>query len=107
MKRFCDNFTSVLLDCLVVLSTLLLAQTEPRGFYASAYVEASRLGCSTFDEIGNAGLGSGLRASFGSGLGSGGDIDYRYGNGWAAEFEWNWRRHNLKSLNGGSAALAT
>ena len=107
MKRFCNNFNSVLLGCLVALSTPLLAQTEPRGFYASAYVEASRLGSSTFDEIGNAGLGSGLRASFGSGLGLGGDIGYRYGNGWAAEFEWNWRRHNLKSLNGGGAALAT
>ena len=107
MKRFCNNFTSVLLGCLVALSTPLLAQTEPRGFYASAYVEASRLGSSTFDEIGNAGLGSGLIANFGSGLGLGGDSGYRYGNGWAAEFEWNWRRHNLKSLNGCGAALAT
>lgn len=107
MKLFRNNFTLVLIGGFVVVSCPSLAQTEPSGFYASAYVEASHLGSTTFDEIGNAGLGSGLRASFSSGLGLGGEVGYRYGNGWAAEFEWNWRRHNLKSLNGGGAALAT
>jgi opacity protein-like surface antigen len=38
-------------------------------------------------------------------VGFGGDIGYRYGNGWAAEFEWNWRRHDLKSLQGGGTAV--
>lgn len=83
------------------------APTEPRGFYATVYAQASRLGSTTFDEIGNAGLGSGLTARFGQGLGLGGDLGFRYGNGWAAELEWNWRRHDLKSLRGGGATLTT
>jgi opacity protein-like surface antigen len=83
-----------------------MAQTEPRGFYATAYVQASKLGSTTFDEIGDAGFGSGLKANFGTGLGLGGDIGYRYGNGWATELEWNWRRHDLKSLSRGGAKIA-
>lgn len=83
------------------------AQTEPRGFYATVYAQTSKLGSTTFNEIGNAGLGSGLKASFGTGLGLGGDIGFRYGNGWASELEWNWRRHDLKSLNRGATTLAS
>lgn len=78
----------------------VLAQDEPRGLYATAYVQASRLGSTGFDEIGTANLGAGLKAEFDTGLGLGGDIGFRYGNGWAAEFEWNWRRHDLQSLRG-------
>lgn len=83
------------------------AQTEPRGFYATVYAQTSNLGSTTFNEIGNAGLGSGLKASFGTGLGLGGDIGFRYGNGWASELEWNWRRHDLQSLNRGATTLAS
>ena len=83
------------------------AQTEPRGFYATVYAQTSNLGSTTFNEIGNAGLGYGLKASFGTGLGLGGDIGFRYGNGWASELEWNWRRHDLKSLNRGATTLAS
>jgi opacity protein-like surface antigen len=75
-----------------------LAATEPRGYYATIYAQASRLGSTSFDEIGNGGFGSGLRAEFDAGFGFGGDIGFRYGNGWAAEVEWNYRRHDLKSL---------
>jgi outer membrane protein W len=98
---------AALLGCLAALATPSWAQTEPRGFYATIYGQASRLGSTTFDEIGSAGFGSGLKAEFGSGFGLGGDIGYRYGNGWAAEFEWNWRRHNLKSLRSGATTLVT
>jgi len=83
------------------------ASAEPRGFYATVYAQASRLGLTRFDEIGNAGLGPGLTARFDQGLGLGGDLGFRYGNGWAAELEWNWRRHDLKSLRSGGAALST
>jgi hypothetical protein len=89
------------------MASTSLAQTEPRGFYATVYAQASNLGSTTFDELGNAGFGSGLKATFGSGLGLGGDIGFRYGNGWASELEWNWRRHNLKSLNRGGSTLAS
>ena len=84
-----------------------LAQTEPRGFYATVYAQASKLGSTTFNEVGSAGFGSGLTARFGTGLGLGGDIGFRYGNGWASELEWNWRRHDLKSLNRGGSTIAS
>ena len=102
LRNFCP---SILLACLAVTSTPSVAQTETPGFYGSVYAQASHLGSTTFDEIGNAGLGSGLRANFDAGLGLGGDIGYRYGNGWAAEFEWNYRRHGLSSLRGGGTVV--
>ena len=105
MKHLHYCFLTILLACLAITSAPLRAQTESPGFYATVYAQTSRLGSTTFDEIGNAGLGSGLRADFDGGLGLGGDIGYRYGNGWAAEFEWNWRRHDLKSLQGGGTAV--
>jgi outer membrane protein len=95
----------ILLSCLAYVPGQSLAQSETAGFYTSAYAQATHLGSTTFDEIGNAGLGSGLRTDFDGGVGFGGDIGYRYGNGWAAEFEWNWRRHDLKSLQGGGTAV--
>lgn len=83
------------------------AQTEPKGFYASVYAQASRLGSTRFDEFGNAGFGTGLEASFKTGMGLGGDLGYRYGNGWAAEIEWNWRRHDPSTLRRASTTLAS
>ena len=95
--------------CWTTLSLMALsswAQSEPKGFYSTVYVQASQLGSTSFDEIGNAGLGQGLRANFGTGLGLGGDVGYRYGNGWAAELDWNWRRHNLKLLSRDGTVVA-
>jgi len=105
MKHLRYSFLTILLACLAITSAPLRAQTETPGFYASVYAQTSRLGSTNFDETGNAGLGTGLRADFDGGLGFGGDIGYRYGNGWAAEFEWNWRRHDLKSLQSGGTAV--
>ena len=79
------------------------AQTEPRGLYATVYAQTSNLGSTTFNEIGNAGLGSGLKANFGTGLGLGGDIGFRYGNGWASELEWNWLVDGEKTIIQGPA----
>ncbi len=91
-------FSCALTGCFAIAAMPALAQSEPQGFYVTAYAQASRIGSTTFDEIGNANLGTGLKAEFDAGLGLGGDIGFKYGNGWAAEFEWNWRRHDLKSL---------
>jgi len=99
--------SAAVLGCLAATATPALAQIEPRGFYATLYAQASWLGSSTFDEVGSAGFGSGVTASFGQGLGLGGDVGFRYGNGWAAEFEWNWRRHDLKSVRSSASTLAT
>lgn len=106
--KFIPTFTALAVSGLMIgMTGTAWGQTEPRGFYATVYTQASKLGAASFDEIGNAGFGTGLRASFGTGLGLGGDIGYRYGNGWASELEWNWRRHDLKSLQRGGSTLAT
>lgn len=96
-----------LTGCFAIATMPGLAESEPQGFYVTAYAQASRLSSTSFDEIGNANLGVGLKADFDAGLGLGGDIGYKYGNGWAAEFEWNWRRHRIKSLSGGGSAVVT
>ena len=100
-------FAVALSSLLSVMPFSTQAQTESRGLYATIYAQSTRLGSTMFDEIGNAGLGSGVKASFGAGLGLGGDIGFRYGNGWAAELEWNWRRHELKSLERKGTSLSS
>lgn len=92
--------------CTSLLSTPALAQAEPKGFYATLYGQHSRIGASSLAESGARGAGNGLRAEFGSGLGLGGDFGWRYGNGWAAEVEWNYRRHPLDTLRQGSTSLS-
>ncbi len=98
-KILCSALTGILSASAMSAS----AQEEPAGFYVTAYAQASRLNSTSFDETGNAGFGRGLKADFDLGLGLGGDFGYRYGNGWAAEIEWNWRRHDLDSLSAGRA----
>jgi opacity protein-like surface antigen len=107
MKSISSLVALLTLGGLLAPATAVQAQSEPKGFYASIYAQASRLGSTTFDEFGNAGFGSGLEASFKTGMGLGGDLGYRYGNGWAAEFEWNWRRHDLNSLRRANTTLAS
>jgi hypothetical protein len=62
---------AVVLACLVSQAGPSLAQTEPRGVYATVYGQASWLGSTSFNEVGNAGFGSGLEASFNTGFGFG------------------------------------
>jgi opacity protein-like surface antigen len=107
MKHFRFLRSSALLGCLSVVAMPLQAQTDEPGFYGTIYAQSSWLNSTKFDELGNAGFGSGLKAEFDGGIGFGGDIGYIYGNGWAAEFEWNWRRHDLQSLRRGSSTLVT
>lgn len=92
--------------CASLLPAAALAQAEPKGFYATVYGQHSRIGASSFAESGALGAGNGLRAEFGGGLGLGGDLGWRYGNGWAAEVEWNYRSHPLDTLRQGGAVLA-
>jgi outer membrane autotransporter protein len=82
------------------------AQVEPKGFYATIYGQYSRIGASDLTESGALGAGSGLRAEFGRGAGFGGDFGFRYGNGWAAEVEWNYRSHSLDALRQAGTNLA-
>ena len=107
MKRLSFLLRTTLAGGLSLIALPVLAQSEPRGFYATVYAQSSRLASTGFDENGSAGLGTGLRADFKSGMGFGGDIGFRYGNGWAAEFEWNYRRHDLKALRKAGNTLVT
>jgi opacity protein-like surface antigen len=104
-KRSSSRLLGSLL-CLSLMPAVALAQMEPKGFYATIYGQYSQIGSSSFTESGAQGLGSGLRADFNSGFGLGGDIGYRYGNGWAAEVEWNYRNHSLDTLRQGGGNLA-
>ena len=105
MKYLTTICRTSMLGCIAATTLPTLAATEPRGYYATIYAQASRLGSTSFDENGNGGLGAGLTAKFDMGFGFGGDIGFRYGNGWAAEVEWNYRRHDLKSLSGSTTTV--
>ena len=105
-KRLTLICRSFLFGVIAASALPAMAQTEPRGYYATIYLQASRLGSTSFDEIGSANYGPGLTAKFDAGFGFGGDVGFRYGNGWAAEVEWNYRRHDLQSLrNSGGATI--
>lgn len=104
MKYLTPICRTALLGCIAATTLPTLAATEPRGYYATIYAQASRLGATSFDNTGG-GLGAGLTAKFDTGFGFGGDIGFRYGNGWAAEVEWNYRRHDLKSLSGSNPTV--
>ncbi|MDP2380314.1 MAG: hypothetical protein Q8M35_07495, partial [Pseudohongiella sp.] len=71
-------FYLALTGCCAVTAMPVVAQSEARDWYVTAYAQASRLNSSTFDEIGNANLGTGLKAAFDAGLGLGGDVGFRY-----------------------------
>jgi opacity protein-like surface antigen len=105
IERAFSRFFAPLL-CASLIPAAALAQTQSKGFYVTIYGQHSQIGSSNTNESGALGGGSGLRAEFGSGTGFGGDIGYRYGNGWAAELEWNYRRHSLDRLLQGSSNLA-
>jgi opacity protein-like surface antigen len=91
----------------LMLPTGAIAQTESQGFYVSAYGQLSRLTSTRFDLAGASNARTPATAEFDNGFGAGGDLGYRYGNGWAAEIEWNYRSHDLKSLTAGGATLTS
>jgi opacity protein-like surface antigen len=103
-RTLCRGYVPLLFASLAPAAAM--AQAEPKGFYATIYGQYSQIGSSDFTESGAQGAGSGLRAEFGGGIGFGGDIGYRYGNGWAAEVEWNYRRHSLDALQRNGSNLA-
>ena len=73
---------------------------EKTGIYANLYLGSSNLSSSSITESRPALPLLAGSASFGSGLGAGGAVGYRYGNGWAAELAWDYRRHNMKRVGG-------
>lgn len=77
------------------------AQTRDSGWYGTLYASTSRLGST---DLTASSIGSGLKAGFDGGFGFGGALGWRYGNGWATEVEWDYRRHNVGSLRDASGA---
>lgn len=89
---------AVLTAMAVLLSPSSVLAQETPGSYASLYVGSSNLSSTTVTESRLLGPVLSGKASFGSGLGAGGAIGYRYGNGLAAELAWDYRRHDLKRV---------
>jgi opacity protein-like surface antigen len=105
LQRLLSRLLSPLL-CVTLLPAVALAQGDSKGFYVTMYGQQSHIGSSNLAETGAQGAGNSLRAEFGRGVGFGGDIGYRYGNGWAAEVEWNYRSHSLNALRQSGSNLA-
>lgn len=98
-KSPCPTIAQLCLSTGLCLAAPAMAQ-EKAGLYANLYLGSSSLSSNTLSESRPAlALLSGS-ASYGNGLGAGGALGYRYGNGWAAELAWDYRRHNLKRVGG-------
>lgn len=68
------------------------------GLYISAYGGTSSLASTTATESRPAAPTLSGKTSLGSGMGMGGAIGHRYGNGWAAELAWDYRSHKLQRI---------
>ena len=66
------------------------------GRYVSLYAGPSSLSSTTLTESRTSGGTASGDTSFDTGVGFGGAFGYRYGNGWAAEVAWDFRRHGVK-----------
>jgi outer membrane protein W len=87
-------------------STAHAQSSEAAGWTASLYGTLSRLGDTDVDRLGGSNPASGT-ASFGNGFGFGGAVGWRYGNGWATEVAWDYRRHDLERWRGVAGTLAS
>ncbi|MCA3071053.1 MAG: porin family protein [Rhodocyclaceae bacterium] len=68
------------------------------GRYVSLYAGPSSLSSTTLTESRTSGGTASGDTSFDTGVGFGGAFGYRYGNGWAAEVAWDFRRHGVKKI---------
>jgi hypothetical protein len=91
-----------ILAAAVTFSACDVAANEKRGFYTNLYLGPSGLLSTDLTESRTQGGTASGSASFDPGFGFGGAVGYRYGNGWAAELAWDYRRHGLKRLGGTS-----
>ena len=83
----------------LVLPATALAH-DRAGLYISAYGGTSSLASTTATESRPAAPTLSGKISLGSGMGMGGAIGHRYGNGWAAELAWDYRSHTLQRIGG-------
>ena len=83
-----------------LLTSFNVAAHDRAGLYVSAYGGTSMLGSASLTESRTSMPTLAGKASFGSGIGLGGAIGQRYGNGWAAEVAWDYRSHDLKRIGG-------
>ena len=81
-----------------MFSVLDASAQDAAGRYLNLYVGPSSLSSTSFSESRTPGGATGGSASFDTGIGIGGEFGYRYGNGWAAEVAWDYRRQGLKRL---------
>lgn len=81
-----------------LLASFNASAHDRSGLYVSAYGGASMLGSTRLAESREAMPTLSGKASFDGGIGLGGAMGQRYGNGWAAEVAWDYRRHDLKRI---------
>ena len=68
------------------------------GRYVNLYAGPSSLSSTNLSESRTSGGTASGDTSFDTGVGFGGAFGYRYGNGWAAEVAWDFRRHGVKQI---------
>ncbi len=86
---------------LVMASTFAAPEVFARdtaGRYVNLYAGSSSLSSTTLTESRTSGGTASGNTSFDTGVGFGGAFGYRYGNGWAAEVAWDFRRHGIKQI---------
>ena len=80
------------------LSAFDASAQDAAGRYVNLYLGSSSLSSTSLTESRTSGGSASGNASFDTGVGFGGAFGYRYGNGWAAEVAWDFRRHGLKQI---------
>lgn len=83
-----------------LMVSLPVAAHDKAGLYFSAYGGSSKLASTDLSESRTAMATLAGKTDFGSGMGFGGAIGHRYGNGWAAELAWDYRSHDIKRIGG-------
>lgn len=95
--------TALLLATSTSLAAFDAAAHDTAGLYSTIYVGPSFLPSTNLTETRTPGTVLSGGAKFDTGLGIGGALGYRYGNGLAAEIAFDYRSHGLKNVGGTTA----
>jgi len=100
MSHSLNPITSTFLVGASLMMPLSVSAHDTTGLYVSVYGGGSKLASTHLSESRASMATLSGPGDFGRGIGMGGAIGHRYGNGWAAELAWDYRSHNLKRIAG-------
>jgi opacity protein-like surface antigen len=100
MNQLVNPRYAACITAVVLLAPLSASAQDEPGFYASVYGGPSAMASTSFSESRAMGTALGGKVAFGRGIGFGGAVGQRYGNGWAAELAWDERGNFLKRVGG-------